>query len=88
MIPHSLRATLQAVGETPGAGDGSLLREGLTPELQAKLLLSAGVVAVLILVRRLVLRIADRRVRDPGHLYWWSKSSGYIVFGLSVVAVA
>ena len=69
------------------AGGGGPLPEGLTPELQYKLLLSAAAVAFLVLARRVVLNLVEKRVTDAPRLYWWSKSSGYVVFALSILAI-
>ena len=53
---------------------------GIAPDLQVKVLLSVVAVAALWLVRRLVLRVANRRIEDPRARYQWSKSSGYLAF--------
>jgi len=58
---------------------------GIGPGVQVKLLLSALAIAVLWLVRRLVLRVANRRIEDPRARYQWSKSSGYLGFILGLL---
>jgi len=58
---------------------------GIAPGLQVKVLLSVVAVASLWLVRRLVLRVASRRIDDPRARYQWSKSSGYAAFLLAVL---
>jgi len=53
---------------------------GIAPDLQVKVLLSAVTIVALWLVRRLVLRVANRKIEDPRARYQWSKSSGYAAF--------
>jgi small-conductance mechanosensitive channel len=57
---------------------------GIGPDVQVKLLLSVLTIAVAWLLRRLVLRVANRRIDDPRARYQWSKSSGYLAFVLVV----
>ena len=61
---------------------------GLTPETQAKLLVSAIIVVLLILSRRLLLRVVDRRVQDGALVYRWAKGSGYASFFIGLLALA
>jgi len=89
----TLPATLQSLGQAAQAAADSLatgpaaLSDGLTPELQYKLVLSAAAVGILIIGRRLLLGFVDKRVQDPTRLYWWSKSSGYGIFALSIFII-
>lgn len=58
---------------------------GIAPDLQVKVLLSVLTVAALWLARRLVLRVANRKIEDPRARYQWSKSSGYAAFILGLL---
>ncbi len=58
---------------------------GIGAGIQVKLLLSVLTILVLWLARRLVLRVANRRIDDPRARYQWSKSSGYIAFILGLL---
>jgi small-conductance mechanosensitive channel len=58
---------------------------GLTPEIQANLVISAVVVLALLIVRRVVLAIIDRSVEDPALRYRWAKASGYVAFVVGLV---
>ncbi len=58
---------------------------GVAPDTQLKILLSVLTVVALWLVRRLVLRMAGRRIEDPRARYQWSKSSGYAAFILGLL---
>lgn len=60
---------------------------GLSGQAQANLVLSALVVIGLLLARRMVLAVVDRRVEDRTLRYRWSKISGYVAFALGLVAV-
>jgi small-conductance mechanosensitive channel len=60
---------------------------GLSPETQGKLLLSVLAVLVVYGLRRLVMRIVDRRVTEPKVLYQWSKTSSYVAFFVSLLMV-
>jgi small-conductance mechanosensitive channel len=70
-----------------GARRLPLVFPGLTAETQTKLVFTLILALVLVLLRRAVLRIVDRRVEDPSLRYRWSKSSAYaaFVFGLLVI---
>jgi small-conductance mechanosensitive channel len=58
---------------------------GLEPEVQTKILLSVLALLVVWLVRRLVLRAVERKLKDPRARYRWSKSSGYAAFVLGIL---
>ena len=79
-------------GEVMGdVGDG--VREwveGLTGigfESQDNLLLSVLAVIFIYGLRRLAIRVVDRKVEDPKLVYQWSKSSSYVALILSLVMV-
>lgn len=61
---------------------------GLSTDTQAKLLLSSAVVLGLMLLRRGVLRVVDRRVEDPRARYRWSKTSSYASFVVGGLVVS
>jgi len=78
--------------QAPGAADvanrlGEMVHAavGIAPDIQLKLGLSVVTVVALWLVRRLVLRMANRRLDDPRARYQWSKSSGYAAFILGLL---
>jgi small-conductance mechanosensitive channel len=79
-------AQTQGIEPTP-AGDGGLFEMISSPEFVTNVLLSAGVVLGLMILRRVVLRLVDRRTEDRRTLYWWAKGSGYAVFALGGVLV-
>jgi small-conductance mechanosensitive channel len=60
---------------------------GLSPEIQAKLLISILTILVVLFLRRLILRILFQRIEDVLLRYRWRKSSAYIasVFVLLVL---
>jgi small-conductance mechanosensitive channel len=60
---------------------------GLSPEIQAKLLISILTILVVLFLRRLVLKILFQRIEDVLVRYRWRKSSAYIasVFVLLVL---
>lgn len=60
---------------------------GLAPETQSKLLVSVALVAGLVLGRRLLLRIVERRLEDRTAVYRWGKVSGYAAFVIGLVVV-
>lgn len=60
---------------------------GLDQTTEIKIVLSVAVVAVLLLLRRVVLAVVDRRVNDPTFRYRWSKTSGYVAFALGLFLV-
>lgn len=60
---------------------------GLRPEFQANLVISAVVVLVLLIARRVILALVDRGVEDPALRYRWAKSSGYIMFAIGVLVL-
>jgi small-conductance mechanosensitive channel len=60
---------------------------GIGAGVQVKLLLSVLTIVLLWLARRLVLRLANRRIDDPRSRYQWSKSSGYLAFILGLLVL-
>jgi small-conductance mechanosensitive channel len=60
---------------------------GLSSTAESNLVLSAIVVIGLLLTRRAVLAIVDRRVEDRTLRYRWSKVSGYVAFAIGLVVV-
>ncbi len=85
--------TLLAQSPLAQAADSVLAREESffrafgTPEFLTKVLVSAGVVIALVVIRRLVIRLVDARIENSTTLYWWSKASGYAVFAVSLLFV-
>jgi small-conductance mechanosensitive channel len=75
--------TIQAV---PGVQLDGLTRglqrivPGLGANLQVKILETAAIVLVLLFLRRLVLRVVDRRIDDRSLRYRWSKATAYASF--------
>ncbi len=84
---QSVANAVQQVTDSAGSSEAGSLVEALGPNAQTKLIQSLAAIALLIVLRRLLLRLAEKRVKDPGHLYWWSKSSSYAVFGFSALIV-
>src|SRR6059036_3267601 len=60
---------------------------GMNPELQTRLLATAGTIIGLWLLRRVVLGVVYRRVRDPWSRYRWRKSLTYVLVPLGIVIV-
>lgn len=60
---------------------------GLGSEIQSKVLETALIALLLVLLRRGVLTIVDRRVDDRALRYKWSKISGYVSFVLGLVLI-
>lgn len=60
---------------------------GLTPETQTKLLLSAVILALLIVGRRVLMTIVDRRMDDRALVYRWAKASGYATFVVGLLVM-
>ena len=61
---------------------------GLTFQTQGKIFTSIVVVVLVYLLRRLVMRVVDRRVDDSRLLYQWSKGSSRAGFVLALLLVA
>jgi len=61
---------------------------GMTADLQYKVLVSAIVVLVLVLARRGILRVVDRKVDDPRLRYGWSKVSARTASVVGLVLLA
>lgn len=55
---------------------------GLGPDLQGKILVTALIALALVVGRRLLLRVVDRRVDDRSLRYKWSKGSAYASFAV------
>ncbi len=60
---------------------------GMGPTVQNNVLFSVLAVVVIYGLRRIILRVVDRRVEDPRVVYQWSKSSSYVALFVSVVFV-
>ena len=60
---------------------------GMGPETQNNVLFSLLAVILIYAIRRLALRVVDRKVEDPRLVYQWSKSSSYVALFLSFVLV-
>jgi small-conductance mechanosensitive channel len=60
---------------------------GLTPETQAKLLMSIVVVVALIVGRRLLLRVVEGRIDSRAIVYRWAKGSGYAAFVIGLLLI-
>ena len=60
---------------------------GMNPELQTRLLATAGTIVGLWLLRRIVLGFVYRRVRDPWSRYRWRKGLTYLVVAAGIVIV-
>lgn len=60
---------------------------GLDSVAQLKLLESALAIVVLWGIRKIVLKIAVRKLKDNADRYRWQKVSGYIVLALSIIIV-
>lgn len=84
MLPQATPLIAQ-VADSAAAGDGVLL--GLSPETQAKLLVSLLAVVALIVARRLLLRVLESRIQSGAVLYRWGKGSGYAIFVLGLLVV-
>ncbi|NIP57008.1 MAG: mechanosensitive ion channel [Gemmatimonadetes bacterium] len=95
MPPKVLISLLQAVAPESEASDtlarslGEWLRSwvGLSPDTQAKILQSAVAILVVWLIRKLVVRVVDRRLEEARLRYQWSKGSAYVAFVLAIVLV-
>lgn len=61
---------------------------GLSIESQGKFLTSLLAIFLVYFLRRVVLRIVDRRVEDPKFRYQWSKSSSQVAFVITFLLVA
>ena len=59
----------------------------MNPELQTRLLATAGTIVGLWLLRRIVLGFVYRRVRDPWSRYRWRKGLTYLVVAAGIVIV-
>lgn len=84
MLPQATPLSAQVTDSTV-VGDGLVL--GLSPETQAKLLVSLVVVVALIVGRRLLLRVIESRIESGAVLYRWAKGSGYAAFILGLLVV-
>jgi small-conductance mechanosensitive channel len=101
-MPHALAAAARPPGpsagptalQTPQSGEevpGTLgdwfLAVGGATDFQTKLVLSVLAVFAILILRRLVLRIADRQLVEPRARYQWSKISAYLAFILAILVV-
>ena len=86
-------STLLTQGERVMGDVGNGVREwverltGIGFESQDNLLLSLFAVILIYGLRRLAIRVVDRKVEDPKLVYQWSKSSSYVALILSLVMV-
>lgn len=60
----------------------------LSPELQANLFYTFGVILLLALVRAIILRLVSTRTQDVRTLYRWQKAITYISYGVVVLILA
>jgi len=60
---------------------------GMGPDTQNNLLLSVFAIFLIYGLRKLVLRVVERRVDDPRLLYQWAKSSSYVALLLAFIMV-
>lgn len=60
---------------------------GLGTDAQNNILISLLAVILVYALRKLVLRVVDRKVDDPRLLYQWSKSSSYVALLISFILV-
>ena len=58
---------------------------GLTPDAQAKLLISVSIILILWLLRALVMRVIWKRTQDVRARYIWRKTLTYIAFILGLI---
>ncbi len=75
----------QAVEDAQGLVPAIL--PGIDQQAEAKIILSVLAVGILLVVRRAVLAVVDRRVEDPTLRYRWSKISGYVAFALGLFSI-
>lgn len=61
---------------------------GMSFQLQGKIFTSILVVVLIYLLRRLIMRVVDRRVDDSRLLYQWSKGTSRVAFALTLLLVA
>src|SRR5712691_2894945 len=61
---------------------------GMNPQLQTRLLVTAGTIAGLWLVRHFVLGFVYRRVQDPWGRYRWRKGLTYALVAVGVILVS
>ena len=100
MITHALLAQLplaqlplaqlplaQAADSMLGSEQEGFFQAMASPDFLGNVIQSVGVVLVLVLARRLVLRLVDARIENATTLYWWAKASGYAVFALGLLFV-
>jgi len=59
----------------------------LGPESQNHVLFSVVTVLLIYALRRVVMKVVDRKVDDPRLVYQWSKSSSYVALFMSLVLV-
>ncbi len=75
------------VADTVAARLPESLVPGLTAQTLSKIVLSLVVILLLMIARRAVLRVIDRRVEERTSVYRWSKASSYTAFivGLFII---
>lgn len=87
MVPHSIFGLQRTLPLTAQLQELPLVIPGLTGDVQAKILVSALSVLLLVLGRRLVLHLVDQRVEDRTLRYRWAKVSSYVAFVLGVLLI-
>jgi len=85
---HSPLTALQVPETTAQAPGGlPLVIPGLTAETQWNIVLTLLVALTLLVVRRAVLGVIDRKVQDRTLRYRWSKATAYTAFALGLLIV-
>lgn len=82
-----LFALIQPQEEAVDSFTDWLLTVGGASDFQSKVLISALSILAVLLLRRLVLRVAGRHLDDPKVHYQWSKVSAYVAFILGIIVV-
>ncbi len=72
------------MGEISGLLGGSLV---LSDVVQYKLVASVAIVIILLLLRRIVLYVVGRRIKDPTTLYRWRKIATYLSFFIGIIII-
>jgi small-conductance mechanosensitive channel len=81
LVPTALNAQ-----EVAGSDSGGLtLIPGMTPETQAKIVLSVLTVLLIFFGRRAILAVVNRRVEDSAMRYRWAKITANVAFLLSLL---
>lgn len=88
-LPDTLDGSTGPVADSASGGVGEWIQVhvGLGVETQVKLLLSVLVVMAILLLRRVVVSLVQRRKDDPRARYQWSKGTAYAAFVLGLLFV-